>query len=234
MRIDILTIFPELFTGPLGVGILGKAVAAGHVAIQAHDIRTFSTDKHRSVDDAPYGGGAGMVMRPEPVVAAIESIAPAGTGFRRILLCAQGRCLTQQVARELAEQSRHVVLICPRYEGIDERVREGWVDDELSIGDYVLMGGEIPALVVIEAVVRLLPGVLGNPASLLEESFAGAGLEYPHYTRPAVFRGRSVPEVLQKGNHEAIAAWRAQMAQKRTLDRRPDLVSEGPPLTKKR
>lgn len=230
MRIDILTIFPELFVGPLGVGILRRAVAAGQVAINTHDIRSFSTDKHRCVDDAPYGGGAGMVMRPEPVVAAIESIPPSGSGFRRVLLCAQGRRFTQSVARELAEQSQHLVLVCPRYEGIDERVREGWIDDQISIGDYILMGGEVPALVLIEAVVRLLPGVLGNPASLTEESFAAGGLEYPHYTRPPVFQGRAVPEVLQSGDHGAIAAWRTQMAQKRTLDRRPDLVSEGPPF----
>lgn len=233
MHIDILTIFPDMFAGPLQTSILARAQAQGVVVIRTHDIRAFSTDKHRSVDDSPYGGGAGMVMRAEPVVAAIESVAPITVDAvlpTRILLCPQGKPFTQAIARELSAKS-HLVLVCPRYEGIDERVREGWIDLEISIGDYVLTGGELPALVLIDTVVRLLPGVLGNPESLAEESFSQGLLEYPHYTRPAEFRGRRVPEILQGGDHGAIAKWRADMARARTLDRRPDLINRGEPLS---
>lgn len=225
MQIDILTIFPEMFAGPFGSSIIKRAQAAGHLEVACHDIRDFADDKHRSVDDIPYGGGAGMVMRPEPLVAALESITPRSGSFARILLCAQGRPLAQTVARRLAAID-HVVLICGRYEGVDERFRQGWVDEEVSIGDYVVSGGEIPAMVVVDAVTRLLPGVLGNPDSLQEESHAQGLLEYPQYTRPAVFRGVSVPEVLMGGNHQAIAAWRREQSLRRTLQRRPELLKK--------
>lgn len=225
MQIDILTIFPEMFAGPFASSIIKRAQEAGHLEVACHDIRDFAVDKHRSVDDVPYGGGAGMVMRPEPLVAALESIAPRSESFARILMCAQGRPLSQSLARRLAALE-HVVLICGRYEGVDERVRQGWVDEEISIGDYVLSGGEIPAMVVVDAVTRLLPGVLGNPDSLQEESHAQGLLEYPQYTRPAVFRGVAVPEVLMSGNHQAIAAWRREQSLRRTLQRRPELLKK--------
>ncbi len=225
MHIDILTIFPDMLTGPLSTSIVKRAQEALALSVACHDIRAFCTDKHRRVDDVPYGGGAGMVMKPEPLVAAIESIAPRTPQYRRIFLSPQGRLFTQSVAHELA-QTGHLLLVCGRYEGIDERVRQGWIDEELSIGDYVVSGGEIPALVVVDAVARLLPGVLGNPDSLAEESHAQGLLEYPHYTRPEVFRGERVPEVLLSGNHQAIAQWRTAQALQRTLDRRPDLVDK--------
>lgn len=230
MHIDILTIFPDMLAGPLSTSIIKRAQAAGALRVSCHDIRQHCTDSHRKVDDIPYGGGAGMVMKPEPLVAAIEAVVPqAGATFRRILLCPQGRLLTQAVVQELSGLS-HLVLVCGRYEGIDERVRQGWIDDEISIGDYVLSGGEIPALVLVDAVARLLPGVLGNPQSLAEESHTSGLLEYPQYTRPEVFRGHPVPAVLLSGNHQAIAQWRAAQALQRTLDRRPDLVDKAKKL----
>lgn len=226
MHIDILTIFPDMLAGPLSTSIIQRAQDAGALHVVCHDIRQFCTDRHRKVDDIPYGGGAGMVMKPEPLVAAIEAVKSRdGAAFRRILLCPQGRVLTQAVVQELSGLS-HLVLVCGRYEGIDERVRQGWIDDEISIGDFVLSGGEIPALVLVDAVARLLPGVLGNPQSLAEESHTSGLLEYPQYTRPEVFRGQSVPAVLLSGNHQAIVQWRAAQALQRTLDRRPDLVDK--------
>lgn len=230
MHIDILTIFPELFAGPLSISILQRAQDAGALTVQCHDIRAFAVDTHRKVDDVPYGGGAGMVMKPEPLVAAIESVKPRSAAFRRTLLCPQGRVLTQEVVREYSRLD-HLLLICGRYQGVDERVRRGWVDEELSIGDYVVSGGEFPALVVVDAVTRLLPGVLGNPQSLAEESHTRGLLEYPQYTRPEVFRGERVPKVLLSGNHREIAQWRATQARERTLDRRPDLVDKAAVLT---
>lgn len=225
MRVDILSIFPAMFEAPFGASIVKRAQEKGAVEIFLHDIRDFATDKHRSVDDIPYGGGAGMVMKPEPLVAAIESIKPAGPNFRRVLMCAQGRKFTQAVAGELS-QLDHLLLVCGRYEGIDERVREGWIDDEICIGDYIVSGGEIPAMVVVDAVTRILPGVLGNPESLAEESFTSGMLEYPQYTRPEVFRGLQVPEVLRNGHHGKIVEWRSSESRKRTLDRRPDLLDK--------
>lgn len=232
MYVDILTIFPAMFDGVLGATILKRAQVKGLLTVVCHDIRQFATDKHRSVDDIPYGGGAGMVMKPEPVVAAIESIIPRAPGFRRILLTPQGRPLTQAVVRELAGLC-HLLLLCGRYEGVDERIREGWIDDEISVGDYVVSGGEIPAMLLVDAVVRLLPGVLGNADSLHEESFAKGLLEYPQYTRPETFRGHSVPDVLRTGNHQEIARWREAQARKRTLDRRPDLLDKATPCEQK-
>lgn len=232
MYVDILTIFPAMFDGVLGATILKRAQTKGLLTVACHDIRQFATDKHRSVDDIPYGGGAGMVMKPEPVVAAIESITPRAPGFRRILLTPQGRPLTQAVVRELAHLP-HILLLCGRYEGVDERIRCGWIDDEISVGDYVVSGGEIPAMLLVDAVARLLPGVLGNADSLQEESFAKGLLEYPQYTRPETFRGLPVPDVLRTGNHQAIARWREAQARKRTLDRRPDLLDKTTPCEQK-
>ena len=221
---DILTLFPEFFEGPLEATILGRAAEKGLVDYRLTDIRDFATDKHSKADDLPYGGGAGMVMKPEPLVAAIEDIAEVNSGSR-VLLTPQGESLTQSVADELAEKDG-LILVCGRYEGVDERVREGWIDREISIGDYVLSGGEPAALVVIDAITRLIPGVLGNDASIDEESFAAGTLEYPQYTRPREFRGMSVPDVLLSGDHGRIAEWRRQKALERTRGRRPDLLDE--------
>lgn len=223
----MLTLFPEMFPGPLGASILGRAIQRGLLDVRVHDIRTFTTDRHRTADDTPYGGGAGMVMKPEPVVAAVEAILTGGQPEAErppvILLSPQGRLFSQAIARDLVQRAR-VVLICGHYEGIDERVRQLVVTDELSIGDYVLTGGELPALVVTDAVARLVPGVLGKEASHAEESFSDGLLEYPHYTRPAEFRRLAVPEVLLSGHHAQIRRWRRRQALWRTLSRRPDLL----------
>lgn len=222
MRIDVITIFPEYFKGPLDAALLGKARANGILEINVHDLRDHTTDKHRSVDDEPFGGGPGMVMKPEPWFAAVESI----DGFasaRRILLTPAGRRLNQGTAEELASAS-HLILMCGRYEGIDERVAQGLATDEISIGDFVLAGGEAAATVLVEAVTRLVDGVIGEPASLVEESFTTGRLDYPHYTRPAVFRGMAVPDVLVSGNHAEIDRWRRSEAERRTAERRPDLL----------
>jgi tRNA (guanine37-N1)-methyltransferase len=224
MRIDVLTIFPEYFSGILGTSLLGKAAARGTLEFGLHQLRDYTTDRHRSVDDTPYGGGFGMVMKIEPLVAALEAIAPPGA--TRILLSARGRRFTQATAHELAARP-HLVLVCGRYEGVDERIA-GYVDDQLCVGDYVLSGGEAAAAVVIDAVARLVPGVVGNEGSLAEESFAGPLLEYPQYTRPEVFRGERVPEVLLSGNHAEIARWRRAAAEAATAERRPDLLSPPP------
>lgn len=224
MRIDVLTLFPEMFPGPLGHSIIGRAVQQGLVDLRVIDLRDYTDDRHRTADDAPYGGGAGMVMKPEPVFRAAAALRSDGGGPVRIaLLTPQGRRFTEAVARELAALDR-LALVCGHYEGVDERIRLAAVDEELSIGDYVLTGGELAAMVVVDAVVRLLPGVLGAEASLEEESFGEGLLEYPHYTRPAEYAGLAVPEVLRSGNHAAIQAWRRRESLRRTLERRPDLL----------
>lgn len=224
MEFEILTLFPRLVEGPLQESILGKAVQRGLVSVRVRDIRDHATGKHRVTDDTPYGGGAGMVMKPEPVVAAIEAAREAMAGPSRVVLMdPQGRRFTQEVARELHRAGR-VILVCGRYEGFDERVRS-FVDDEISIGDFVLTGGELAALCVVDATARLVPGVLGNEASAGAESFEEGLLEYPQYTRPPVFRGMEVPEVLLSGDHAKIARWRRRQALLRTRERRPDLFA---------
>ncbi len=227
MRIDIVTIFPEVFPGPLGVGTLGRARERGILDLAVWDLRDFTSDRHRSVDDVPYGGGAGMVMKPEPFVLAVEAIRMAHAGEPPVVLLTspQGRPFTQARARSLAARPRLIVL-CGRYEGVDERVVELVGAEEISTGDYVLSGGEAAAMVIIEAVGRLLPGTVGDAESVARDSFSQGLLDYPHYTRPAEFRGRSVPEVLLSGHHEAIRRWRAREALHRTLLRRPDLIDE--------
>lgn len=221
MRIDILTLFPGMFSGPFDESIVKRARDTGTLDLHFVDIREFAADRHRTVDDTPYGGGPGMVMKPAPLFAAVEAV--RGPSSRVVLLTPQGRLLRQETAGELS-QLPHLVLICGHYEGVDERVREHLVDDELSVGDYVLTGGELAAIIVVDAVSRLLPGVLGAEESLLEESHRAGLLEYPHYTRPADFRGWQVPEVLLSGNHAEIARWRRRQALERTRQRRPDLL----------
>ncbi len=226
MHIDVVTTFPEFFASPLDCSILGRAQRSGAVTILIHDLRNYATDKHRVVDDYPYGGGAGMVMKPEPLARAVEDLLGEGElECPVILLTPQGQQFDQAKARELARQDR-LILLCGHYEGVDERVRQAVVTEELSIGDYILTGGEPAALVVIDSVVRLLPGVLGNPASIDSESFANGLLEYPHYTRPAQWRGLSVPEVLLSGHHAEIRRWRYKEALRRTRERRPELLEQ--------
>ena len=233
MRFDVLTLFPGMFDGPLRESIIRRAIERNLVEIEVHNIRDFATDRHRSTDDYPYGGGAGMVMLPGPIFAAAEHAIgvadAAGVGPKRsiILMTPQGRLLNQHIVEELAHFD-HLVLICGHYEGVDERVREYLATDEISIGDYVLTGGELPALVLIDAVTRLVPGVVGAEASLVEESITSGLLEYPHYTRPANFRGWEVPPVLVSGHHAHIARWRRQQALLRTAKRRPDLLAKAP------
>jgi tRNA (guanine37-N1)-methyltransferase len=253
MRVDVLTIFPEYFAGPLDVSLLGRALADGTLDLRLHDLRDWTTDRHRSVDDAPYGGGAGMVMRPDVWFAAAESVwndlppsatvgasgPPEHAAFRvggprprTVLLTPRGRPLSQPLVRELAAEPR-LVLCCGRYEGIDERVHDAVATDEISLGDYVLLGGEVAAAALLEAVTRLLPGVVGNEASPQDESFADGLLEYPQYTRPASVRGLEVPEVLRSGDHGRVEAWRRERSEQLTRERRPDLadprgVTRGP------
>ena len=222
MRVDVLTIFPGIFQGPLRESLLGKAASTGVLDIRIHDIREHATDRHRQTDDEPYGGGPGMVMRPEPVFAAVEALGPDPK--RIVLLSPAGRRLDQALVRELSGEP-WLVLICGRYEGVDERVPEGLGAEEISIGDYVLSGGEVPALVVLEAVTRLVPGVVGREESLAAESFEAGLLDHPHYTRPAEFRGMRVPGVLLSGDHAEIAAWRRRVAEEKTKRNRPDLLS---------
>jgi len=224
VRIDVLTIFPGIFESPLRESLLGKAVEAGLLDVRVHDIRDSTTDKHRQVDDESYGGGPGMVMKPEPIFAAVRTL---GEGDMRLLLLSPaGRRLDQALVRELAGEP-WLVLICGRYEGVDERVVEGLPAEEVSIGDYVLSGGEVPALVVIEAVTRLIPGVIGREESHERDSFGPEGLlDHPHYTRPAEFRGMAVPEVLLSGNHAEIERWRREAALEKTRRNRPDLLEE--------
>ncbi len=225
MKFYILTLFPEMFAGPFSYSIIGRARERGILGIELINIRDFSPNKHRTVDDAPYGGGAGMVIQPGPVFRALEHVtAVLGYSPRRVvLLCPQGRPFDQAYAADLAAEES-IVLICGHYEGIDERVREALVTDEISIGDYVLTGGELPAMVVVDAVARLIPGVLGEASSALEESFSGGLLEYPQYTRPREFYGMGVPEVLLSGHHEEIRKWRRRQSLLRTLAARPDLL----------
>lgn len=222
MKITALTLFPEFFDSPLTTSLLGKAVQAGVVCFRTVQIRDFATDKHRTVDDTPFGGGSGMVMKVEPCVAALESV-PRVSGQVRILLSPRGERLEQRIVRELAAVP-DLVLLCGRYEGIDERVTH-WIDREISVGDFVLSGGEPAALVLIDAVARLLPGVMGNAASAAEESFSEGLLEYPQYTRPPEYRGLRVPEVLLSGNHAAIRRWRRAQSLQLTHERRPDLLA---------
>ncbi|MEE9284760.1 MAG: tRNA (guanosine(37)-N1)-methyltransferase TrmD [Dehalococcoidia bacterium] len=225
MRITILTLFPRMFDGPLGESILRRAVEKGALQADVRDIRDYARGRHRVVDDSSYGGGPGMLMKPEPLFRAVEDVrrqsGPGGPWV--VLMSPQGRTFTQRVAAELADRP-HLVLICGHYEGVDERFRAHGVDEEVSIGDYVLTGGEPAALVIMDAVTRLLPGVLGDPSSPETDSFAGGLLEYPQYTRPAQFRRWKVPPVLLSGDHQAIARWRRQQAILRTLDRRPELL----------
>ena len=229
MRIDILTLFPEMFTGPLSVSITKRALEQALVSINLHNIRDHTHDAHRTVDDYAYGGGAGMVLKPEPVFEAVAAVKSdiekneKASETTVILLTPQGRLFRQEIARELSI-CPNLVLISGRYEGVDERVRQHLADDEISIGDYVLSGGELAAMVVVEAVIRLLPGVLGSEASLAEDSHTRGLLEYPQYTRPAEYRGWTVPEVLLSGNHGEIARWRRQQAIRRTRERRPELL----------
>jgi tRNA (guanine37-N1)-methyltransferase len=222
VRIDVLTLFPGIFESPIRESLLGKAIEAGILDVRVHDIREHATDRHRQVDDVSYGGGPGMVMKPEPVFAAVEAL---GEGAKRLLLLSPaGRRLDQPLVRDLSREP-WLVLICGRYEGVDERVAVGLPAEELSIGDYVLSGGEIPALVVLEAVARLVPGVIGKEESHERDSFGPEGmLDHPHYTRPPEFRGLAVPEVLRSGNHAEIARWRREAALQKTRRNRPDLL----------
>ncbi len=223
MRIDVITIFPGLVEGPLQESLIGRAATAGVLDVRVHDLRSFTTDRHRSVDDEAYGGGPGMVMKPEPLFAAVESLG-ADRG-RLLAMSPAGRLLDQALVRELAAEP-HLTFLCGRYEGFDERVIDGLPAEEVSIGDYVVSGGELPALVVIEAVTRLVPGVIGNEDSHRNDSFSETGLlDHPHYTRPPRFRGMDVPPVLTSGDHAAIAAWRQEAARTKTRKNRPDLES---------
>jgi tRNA (guanine37-N1)-methyltransferase len=230
LRFDIITIFPEFFGQFIEHGIVRRARAAGLVEIKAHDLRQWTTDKHHIVDDRPFGGGDGMVLKPEPIFAGVEALTGASKreelqpATRIVLLSPQGKVFTQAVAHELAETAQQIVLVCGRYEGVDERVAEILVTDELSIGDYVLSGGEPAAMVVVDAVTRLVPGALGSETSALFESFSDGLLDFPHYTRPPDFRGNTVPEVLLSGNHAEIARWRKNASIEKTRRNRPDLL----------
>jgi tRNA (guanine37-N1)-methyltransferase len=224
VRFDVVTIFPSIIGAYAGESILKRAVLKGLLDVKAYDLRAYTTDRHNSVDDTPYGGGAGMVMKVEPMYNAISSICLDGVERRRILLSPQGRTYNQALAEELAGEKRRLLLVCGRYEGIDERVRETLIDEEISVGDYVMTGGELAALVIIDSVARLCPGVLGDDESSKEESFSWGILDYPHYTRPPEFMGKVVPGVLLSGNHAKIAEWRRMQALKRTLKNRPDLL----------
>ena len=233
MRFDILTIFPDLLKSPLEEGIIRRAVKAGEIAVHLHNIRDFSTDKHATTDDRPYGGGEGMVMKPEPIVAALRHVGEAAAGGKVILLSPQGRKYTQEVAEELAGQD-HLVMVCGRYEGVDDRIRLHYVDDEISIGDYVLTGGELAALILVDSITRLLPGVLGCADSAARDTFSRGLLKNPQYTRPRVFENHAVPPVLLTGDHESIAEWRFIASVRLTLARRPDLLAEMTFSNKKR
>jgi tRNA (guanine37-N1)-methyltransferase len=231
LRFDVITIFPDFFRGAFEYGIIRRAKLSGLIDVRAHDLREWTADKHKQVDDRPFGGGDGMILKVEPIFAAVEDLTGASAGnlypegTRVVLLSPQGRVFTQRVAHELAEAT-HVVLICGRYEGVDERVAEALVTDEISVGDYVLSGGEPAAVVMVDAVVRLLPGALGSETSAVNESFSEGLLDYPHYTRPPEFRGMRVPDVLLTGHHAEIARWRAEQALKKTERNRPDLLEK--------
>ena len=225
MRIDVLTLFPGFFAGPLDESLLGRARAGGLLDITVHDLRSWATDRHRTVDDVPYGGGAGMVLKPEPFFAAAEALyGSVEERPRTVLLTPRGQPLSQSLVQEFAAEPA-LLLLCGRYEGIDERVHTALAHDEVSVGDYVLAGGEVAACVVIEAVTRLLPGVMGNATSGTDESFSGGLLEYPQYTRPAEYRGMAVPDVLLSGNHAAVDRWRHEQSVERTMTVRPDLYA---------
>ena len=224
MKIDVLTLFPEMFSGPMDVSIVGRARKAGLLDLRLQNLRQWTHDRHKTVDDKPFGGGAGMVLKPEPIFEAVESLADDKTHV--ILTAPAGRPFTQAISRELS-QKEHLLIICPSYEGVDDRVCEALVDDELSIGDYVLTNGGLPAMVIIDTITRLLPGALGAAESAVDESFSHGLLEYPHYTRPAEFRGMKVPDMLLSGHHAEIEKWRAEQARQRTAKRRPDLMNSG-------
>jgi tRNA (guanine37-N1)-methyltransferase len=227
MRFDILTLFPRMFDGVFDHSIVSRAIERSLIEIKLHDIREFTSDKHHIVDDYPYGGGAGMVMKPGPVFDAVEAVKKEYNDASRsvILLSPRGRLYNQRVAQQLAHYDR-LILICGHYEGVDERVSEHLVDDEISIGDYVLSGGEIAAMVIVDTIARLLPGVVGSEVSIEEESHVNGLLEYPHYTRPALFRDWAVPDVLLSGNHSQIAQWRYRQSLIQTMKRRPDLIEK--------
>lgn len=220
MKIDVLTLFPEMFTGPLDASMVKRAREAGIVDLRVVNLRDYTHDRHKTVDDKPFGGGPGMLLKPEPIFEAVENLANEKT--RVLMMTPSGRKFNQEIAQELAQQE-HLLFLCGAYEGFDERVRT-LAQDELSIGDYVLTNGALPAMVIIDTVTRLLPGVLGDEQSSQDESFSHGFLEYPHYTRPAEFRGMKVPEVLLSGNHAEIEKWRREQARQRTKDRRPDLL----------
>jgi tRNA (guanine37-N1)-methyltransferase len=228
MEFHIITLFPEMFESPFRGGMVGRAIEQRIIVVKAHALRPYGLGNYKQVDDQPYGGGSGMVMRPEPIAAAIDTVISEHPALWRILMTPQGTPLTQSKVRELAAPKPGLLLIAGRYEGVDERVRS-MVDEEISIGDYVLSGGEIPAMALIEAVARMQPGVLGNPDSIEEESFSADLLEYPQYTRPEEFRGMRVPQVLTSGDHGKIRAWREEQARRRTADRRPDLLARRKP-----
>ena len=223
MIFEILTIFPSMFTSPLEEGMIGKARDRGLIQVRVHNIRDFAADRHQMTDDRPFGGGEGMVMKPEPIVGALRAIHAGDGAARRVLLTPQGRLFTQEIARELSLLPR-LILICGRYEGVDERVAEYFTDDQISIGDFVLTGGELAAMLIVDAVSRLVTGVLGSEESALDESFSDGLLEYPQYTRPPEFRGLAVPPVLLSGNHREIGRWRREQALLQTMHRRPDLL----------
>jgi len=224
MRFDIFSLFPDIFNSYLDTSILKKAQVGGHLEVHTHNIRDYAADKHHTTDDTPYGGGGGMVLKPDPVFAAVENILGTPPSCPVILLSPQGRLFNQEIAFELAEHE-HLALLCGRYESVDERIRKHLVTDSISIGDYVLTGGELPALIIVDAVTRLLPGVLGDPDAAKDDSHATGLLEYPHYTRPPEFRGWGIPEVLLSGNHAEIDRWRRHQALRRTLEHRPDLLT---------
>ncbi len=226
MKFGVVTIFPEMFHAYLGASILKRALQNGLISIGVHNLRDYTTDKHKTVDDYPYGGGSGMVMKPEPFFRIADNLWPDREKRKVIMLSPAGRLFTQKTAMELSEEKREIVLLCGRYEAIDDRVRQHLADDEISIGDYVLTGGELPALVIIDAVARLLPGVLGDAQSAKEESFSWGLLDYPHYTRPEDFNGMKVPAALISGNHKDIKRWRKKQALRLTLFRRPDLLDK--------
>jgi tRNA (guanine37-N1)-methyltransferase len=224
MRFDVFSLFLDAFPSYLSLSILQRAIKRGLLEVEVHDIRSWATDRHHVTDDTPYGGGGGMVMKPEPIFAAVEDVFGSPTDIPIIMMTPQGRLFDQRVAQELSAYPR-IGLLCGRYEGVDERVRQNLVTDEISIGDFVLTGGELPALAVIDAVARLLPGVLGDPNGASDDSHASGLLEYPHYTRPAVFRSQPVPDVLLSGHHGEISSWRREQALLRTLQRRPDILA---------
>jgi tRNA (guanine37-N1)-methyltransferase len=224
MRFDILTIFPDLLESPLKEGIIRRALHEGEIAVHVHDIRKFATDKHAMTDDRPFGGGEGMVMKPEPIAAALRHVRQEAAGGKIVLLSPQGRKYSQEIAAELADLD-HLILICGRYEGVDERIRLHYIDEEISIGDYILTGGELAALVLVDSVTRLLPGVLGCADSADQDSFSRGLLKNPQYTRPRVFENQEVPPVLLTGDHKAIAHWRFVASVRATLSRRPDLLA---------